>query len=323
MSDDPIISKATHFTSVECPHCKKVHSIELRREDKVVNPIPLADELCTCAVHTNTAVRFVDFVFDGPPDHYGPRLVEVEVDGISRSLGKWEHRKDGMWVLRMPLPNDDAAIKMRLVPEFEKHLTGDAKRVYNTQLKATVIETMVCETCKTPEFKPTDDEWSVYRGFPALHHRYGMTEAEQDLQVANNKDLTLEQVKAMPHRGHDFTVYCRMVQFMTQNFEVSLASAMVQPELVQKMLMVRAENMAKEFNRGVQNGWLKYGTLLQCHVIPIAIHSPSRRYIMTTMVASDFTVEELNEKFGKRYFVREGELGPLDVWPEPTFETKT
>lgn len=316
---DPVLPDDKHFTSVECPHCKKIHSIELKKEEKVLNPIPLADQMCTCAVHTNAAVRFVDFVFDGPPDHYGPRLVEVEVDGISRSMGRWEKRKDGMWVLRMPLPNEDQSIlKMRLVPEFEKHLTGDAKKVYNTHLKTTVIETLACETCKSPEFMPTPEELSVYRGI--VDSVWHGTLDDKEVVRVRDSNLTMGQVRAMPHFGHTFSLYCRLVQFMVQNFEVSLAASMVDPELVQKSLAVRAENMAKEFNRGVQNGWLKYGVLLQCHVIPVAMHSPSRKYIMTTMVASDFSMEELNEKFGKRYFVREGELGPVDIWPEPEFE---
>ena len=120
----------------------------------------------------------------------------------------------------------------------------------------------------------------------------------------------------MPHIGHTFERRVKMVQFMAQNFHVTLAASIVQPEAVHQMFIQRAEWMAKVFNLGVHNGWIGWGTLLQCHVLPLTMLAPCRSFCMTVMVGSDFTMEELNEKFGKHYFVKEGELGPYDVWPE-------
>lgn len=50
----------------------------------------------------------INIVFDGPPDHDGPRLVEVETDdGKSISIGKWK-QVGNYWHLRIEeLPVDD------------------------------------------------------------------------------------------------------------------------------------------------------------------------------------------------------------------------
>ena len=315
----PVISEDTHYTRVECPHCKKTHNVQLSKDEKVVSPPPLGDQICGCAIHTDNSVQFVDFVFDGPPGPYGPRLVEVEDRfGRSISMGKWEKREDGMHVLRMPLPNEHNTYKMQLVPAFEKHLSADAKKVYNTPLKGTAIETLKCTTCNV-EFMPTNEEKAVYCGyFDGLMKGVnlpGWDEKARNFLIGT--ELTPAKIKAMPHVGHTFELHAKLVQFMAQNFAVSLAASIVQPEAVRREFEMRAERMAKAFNKGVQNGWLRWGTLLQCHIIPMAIYAPERRFHMTVMVASDFTMDELNEKFGKHYFVKEGELGPIeDVWPE-------
>jgi hypothetical protein len=45
--------------------------------------------------------QVIDIVFDGPPEHDGPRLVEVESPpGRSICLGEWVQREDGYWALR-------------------------------------------------------------------------------------------------------------------------------------------------------------------------------------------------------------------------------
>ncbi len=321
MSSDPVINEDTHYARVECPHCKNTHNVKLAKEEKVIDPIPLSDALCGCAIHTDNSVRFIDFVFDGPPGPYGPRLVEVENQfGQSTSMGKWERRKDGMWVLRMPLPDDDNKFRMQLVESFEKHLTADAKKVYNTPLKSTVIETLNCQTCGGVEFMPTEEEKAVYCGYPfglnvQGRHRPGWDDqARESLRGTN---LTPEKIRAMPHLDHTFERRVKLVQFMSQNFNVSLAASLVAPEAVRREFDMRAEWMAKAFNRGVQNGWLAWGTLLQCHVMPLAVFAPMRSFHMTVMVGSNLSMDELNEKFGKRYFVKEGELGPMEgAWPE-------
>jgi hypothetical protein len=45
---------------------------------------------------------YIDFVFDGPPDLNGGRLVEIEdATGASVSIRTWLQREDGCWVLRV------------------------------------------------------------------------------------------------------------------------------------------------------------------------------------------------------------------------------
>jgi hypothetical protein len=47
--------------------------------------------------------RFIDVVFDGPPEHDAGRFVEVEDEhGSSIRVGEWVHRPDGLWALRIP-----------------------------------------------------------------------------------------------------------------------------------------------------------------------------------------------------------------------------
>jgi hypothetical protein len=44
----------------------------------------------------------IDIVFDGPPDHDGGRLVEIEdAVGASVVIRTWLKRADGCWVLRI------------------------------------------------------------------------------------------------------------------------------------------------------------------------------------------------------------------------------
>ena len=45
---------------------------------------------------------FVDIVFDGPPSHESPPIVEVENSAnYSINLGEWVQRPDGLWALRL------------------------------------------------------------------------------------------------------------------------------------------------------------------------------------------------------------------------------
>ncbi len=47
----------------------------------------------------------INLIFDGPPAHDGPRLVEVETDDGRaidiNDLGEWLDRGDGHWALRI------------------------------------------------------------------------------------------------------------------------------------------------------------------------------------------------------------------------------
>ena len=47
--------------------------------------------------------KYIDIVFDGPPSPNSGRFVEIEDEtGSSIDYGKWVHRRDGFWVLRIP-----------------------------------------------------------------------------------------------------------------------------------------------------------------------------------------------------------------------------
>lgn len=49
-----------------------------------------------------TKTRFVDIVFDGPPDHHAPRFIEVEDEnGRSLPFARWVKREDGNWAIRL------------------------------------------------------------------------------------------------------------------------------------------------------------------------------------------------------------------------------
>lgn len=49
--------------------------------------------------------RYIDIVFDGPPDRDGPRFIEVEDEtGKSIEIGEWIERGNGLWALRIPRP---------------------------------------------------------------------------------------------------------------------------------------------------------------------------------------------------------------------------
>jgi len=45
--------------------------------------------------------RYIDIVFDGPPNAIAGRFVEVENEnGAGINFGEWVHREDGYWALR-------------------------------------------------------------------------------------------------------------------------------------------------------------------------------------------------------------------------------
>lgn len=58
-----------------------------------------------CEHHGGPPSPYVDVVFDGPPSHESGRFVEVEdATGKSIRFGEWTKRSDGLWALRLPLP---------------------------------------------------------------------------------------------------------------------------------------------------------------------------------------------------------------------------
>ena len=49
-------------------------------------------------------MKYINIVFDGPPDHDAPHFIEVEDEsGNSLSIGEWLPRKDGYWNLQIPV----------------------------------------------------------------------------------------------------------------------------------------------------------------------------------------------------------------------------
>jgi len=63
--------------------------------------------------------RFVDIVFDGPPEHVSGRFVETEDErGSSIRLGQWVQRPDGYWALRVPRDDGDPEIVKRAALSF-------------------------------------------------------------------------------------------------------------------------------------------------------------------------------------------------------------
>ena len=49
-------------------------------------------------------MKYLNIVFDGPPDHTAPCFVEVEdLNGESIRFGEWQPREDGYWNLQIPV----------------------------------------------------------------------------------------------------------------------------------------------------------------------------------------------------------------------------
>jgi hypothetical protein len=313
--DDPFempLAADAHFTRVVCPHCKLTHNIQTEEAERVVNNDVLHAGYCGCETFGVLSGRTLDIVCEGPPGA-GQRFVRAEVDGKALQSGVWVQR-DGMHVLRLPFPDWKSQHVIEDVPAFATSLTGDARKVYDTALKSTVIETLFCKTCNT-EFMPSKEDivgWAWLGGdeFAMAHALIG----------AQGLPKTPEEcARQLQHgNGHDLERRYKLVQFMAQTFEITLPCALVRERGVRDEIQFRAEQMAVAFNKGVQNGWLKYGCLAKCHLLALAASSPNRRFQMFVFVASDYSQEELNKLYGKHYFVQDGELGPLDVWPSPT-----
>ena len=57
------------------------------------------------------STKYIDIVFDGPPDMPAPRFVEIENDqGASIRLGTWIPRENGLWVIRITPDSLEEAI---------------------------------------------------------------------------------------------------------------------------------------------------------------------------------------------------------------------
>lgn len=85
---DPSMQPPSKFTDESNPLEDIRAGIALAKADVGLKPTPT-----------------LDFIFDGPPSREGPRLIEVEVDGVSQTkAGEWIEREDGLWQLSIRTP---------------------------------------------------------------------------------------------------------------------------------------------------------------------------------------------------------------------------
>lgn len=58
-------------------------------------------------------MKFIDVVFDGPPEPPFGRLVEVEDEyGRNINAGEWIDRGDGRWALRINTQQDPSNLRL-------------------------------------------------------------------------------------------------------------------------------------------------------------------------------------------------------------------
>lgn len=89
--------------------------------------------------HIVNATPFVDIVFDGPPSHESGRFVEVEdAQGRGLNFGKWVHREDGYWALRVTLADTTLLVPAprktpRSAPVPDDPTSRHEKRVFDQE----------------------------------------------------------------------------------------------------------------------------------------------------------------------------------------------
>lgn len=169
------------------------------------------------------------------------------------------------------------------VPELRDLLTDKAKKVYDTKLTSIVNEIIECHTCKETYLK------------------------------SYKKD----------HEKHKTDIKCKAVQYLGTVIEVPHMHLAEDSNYLKQEKNKRIKQLAHIINTGVENGWLKYGTLTQTITIPLATLCATEKHILLTYIASDFSREELNklyspgEKNPPELFIQEGQLPnskSFDVW---------
>lgn len=233
-------------------------------------------------------------------------LVRISIDGQPVPTSKLicEPLGDGTFVVRVPYA-DPTSLRVLQLPEFADFLSPDAKAVYAQKVDSTVVEIMRCNDCNM-WWRPTTDEKM------SMHFAPHVKGDPKDVIVGESKN----------HVDHQCTQHVKLVQFLGTEIEISHAATVVRPN-VQSLIDLECEMAAKRLARivniGVQRGWLNYGVFSEAMVMPLATLSPTIRFIMLVYIASDFSQEELNQKFGGYFFLKEGELPRgADVWNHVT-----
>jgi hypothetical protein len=198
------------------------------------------------------------------------------------------------------------------IPEFRELLTPEAKKIYDTPLRATVFETFECVECQT-EFLKTKE-----------HHERATT---MDLSQFCGGEAAHVAHVLPEHEGHTMLMHARLVQFLAGPVEITLAQAMVgpqyNPDLLELLIAKRLRVMAHIFNRGVAEGWIAFGVLMGAVRLRLAAMDPRERVLVACYpgIKSPSRGPDpfderawLNEKIGFETFCHEGELGFVDPW---------
>lgn len=107
-------AEITRLRRMETYFEQVIHAVDIgRRDDQADGEIARVARAAVLAYREEGAGRWargfsqrVDVVFDGPPDHEGPRFIEVEdMEGKSLKAGDWIERPNGQWALRLKIVN--------------------------------------------------------------------------------------------------------------------------------------------------------------------------------------------------------------------------
>ncbi len=167
------------------------------------------------------------------------------------------------------------------VPEFEKALSPEALAVYRQTLPGIVFQVLVCD-CGAEQIAPPTP---IGGAFPPA--------------------------RWVGHEDHEYRIHARFVRFMAVSFGVSMLATLAGPNPYGRALQHPVKTMAEAFNRGVAEGWLKYGVLLPAKVLVHSVVDLNLRYTLLLAVGSDLTEAALNSRFGRNWFFREG-TGPIE-----------
>ena len=132
-----------------CPTCNGV------RPEFCSNAFHLASPVVPAPEGEAWTARHI--VFDGPPDHNGPRFIEVETpEGKSVNAGEWRQRPDNLWELVIaspvvPVGVSEADInELRVVCDTNQAATDDSRIVRADDLPIGVIRRILAA------LRPTD-----------------------------------------------------------------------------------------------------------------------------------------------------------------------
>jgi hypothetical protein len=132
-----------------CPSCNGV------RPEFCSNAFHLASPVVPAPEGEAWTARHI--VFDGPPDHNGPRFIEVETpEGKSVNAGEWRQRPDNLWELVIaspvvPVGVSEADInELRVVCDTNQAATDDSRIVRADDLPIGVIRRILAA------LRPTD-----------------------------------------------------------------------------------------------------------------------------------------------------------------------